>query len=125
MQVSRKLKKALTKLFDYISKKGIQNCLNKPLITFSSVNETGLSELKDEKITFDCIHKIVECSNHYIDFYTNKPTGAHSTFYKDFNYVYPRLVNNTRENLNRFYFNIRCYSVEFHYNPIRKVGALV
>ncbi len=50
-----------TDISSEISKKDIQNCLNKPLITFSSVNEIGLSELKDEivnlffdgKITFN------------------------------------------------------------------------
>ena len=35
-----------TDLDSKVSKNDITDCLNKPLVTFSSVNETGLSELK-------------------------------------------------------------------------------
>lgn len=67
-----------------------------------------------EIITFDCIHRTVR---------TSMPT-THSTFHKDFNYVFPSICNTevTRENI--ITSNVPC-NYKLTYKPIRKVGIVV
>ena len=65
----------------------------------------------NETLTFDCIHKVIT---------SDKP---HAKLYNDFNYVFPRLINEFYDHKNEFYVTLNS-TVVVDYNPIRKVGVI-
>jgi len=65
----------------------------------------------NETLTFDCIHKIITSDKN------------HTKLYNDFNYVFPRLNNEFKNNLNRIYVS-RNSHITIEYYPIRKVGIV-
>ena len=65
----------------------------------------------DETLTFDCIHKVITSDK------------EHVKLYNDFNYVFPRLMNEFYDGMNKFSMTING-EVTVDYNPIRKVGVI-
>lgn len=65
----------------------------------------------DETLTFDCIHKVITSDK------------EHTKLYNDFNYVFPRLINEFYNGMNKFSMTING-EVTVDYNPIRKVGVI-
>ena len=65
----------------------------------------------NETLTFDCIHKVITSDK------------EHTKLYNDFNYVFPRLINEFSECMNQFYLTLNS-TVVVDYNPIRKVGVI-
>lgn len=65
----------------------------------------------DETLTFDCIHKVITSDK------------EHTKLYNDFNYVFPRLINEFYDGMNKFSMTING-EVTVDYNPIRKVGVI-
>lgn len=65
----------------------------------------------DETLTFDCIHKVITSDK------------EHAKLYNDFNYVFPRLMNEFYDGMNKFSMTING-EVTVDYNPIRKVGVI-
>ena len=70
--------------------------------------------ISGEKITFDCIHRTVK---------TNKSI-SHSTFHKDFNYIFPSVCNTEESRKNIITSTLPC-TIKLIYKPIRKVGIVV
>ena len=66
----------------------------------------------NEKITLDCINKIITSDK------------EHPHLYNDFNYVYPMLTNTINDSKNIFTSTLPC-SIQIEYKPIRKVGIIV
>ena len=67
----------------------------------------------NETLTFDCIHKVI----------SSDKEDQHAKFFNDFNYVFPRLVNEFYDGKNKFNMTING-TVVVDYNPIRKVGVI-
>lgn len=65
-----------------------------------------------EIITMDCGSRIIQSSM------------AHSTLYNDFNYNYPRIINDYENRRNLFTVSIPC-NITIKYAPIRKAGIIV
>lgn len=65
----------------------------------------------NETLTFDCIHKVITSDKDHIK------------LYNDFNYVFPRLINEFTNGFNKFNMTING-EVTVDYNPIRKVGVI-
>ena len=68
----------------------------------------------NEVITFDCIHKVITAKRGELE---------HPKLYNDFNYVFPRLMNDFYNHMNLFYVTPAC-TITIDYNPIRKVGVI-
>lgn len=89
------------------------------LIIYNSMDSNErYTEIKNcaanEIIIMDCVHKIITAK---------RGTEDHPGLYNDFNYVYPRLVNEFSERMNKFYVTLDS-TVTIEYNPIRKVGVI-
>ena len=67
-----------------------------------------------EKITFDCVHKIIKSNQ----------SDIHTTLHKDFNYVFPSICNTEESRENIITSNLSCI-IKLIYKPIRKVGIVV
>ena len=65
----------------------------------------------NEKITLDCINKIITSDK------------AHTRLYNDFNYVYPMFTNTTEDSKNIISSSLPC-TIDIEYKPIRKVGII-
>lgn len=63
-----------------------------------------------ETINIDGRHQIISTSY-----------STHTTISKDFNYLFPKLVNTYTDNKNTFSCNLKC-KITLAYSPIRKVG---
>ena len=68
--------------------------------------------IPNEAITLDCIHKIITSSS-----------SSHTTLYKDFNYVFPKITKTYASSLNELK-STPCH-VKITYHPIKKVGIVV
>ena len=68
--------------------------------------------IQNEVITMDCGNKIIQSSR------------AHATLYNDFNYNYPRIINDLENRCNKFTVSIPC-NITIRYAPIRKAGIIV
>ncbi|MCI8527738.1 MAG: hypothetical protein HFH82_01055 [Lachnospiraceae bacterium] len=68
--------------------------------------------IQNELITLDCANKVIQSS---------KP---HPTLYNDFNYNYPRFINDLNNRRNLFTVSIPC-NITIKYAPIRKAGIIV
>ena len=64
-----------------------------------------------ETLTLDCIHKVITSDK------------EHAKLYNDFNYVFPRLMNEFYDGRNLFHVTLNG-DVTVDYNPIRKVGVI-
>ena len=67
---------------------------------------------KNETITIDSENLIITSSN-----------SEHKKLYNDFNYVYPKLINDYDNSTNTFTLSIPC-EVHLEYRPVRKVGVI-
>ena len=68
--------------------------------------------VENEIITMDCGNKIIQSSK------------LHPTLYNDFNYYYPRFINDLENRRNLFTVSIPC-NITIKYAPIRKAGIIV
>lgn len=68
--------------------------------------------VKDEIITMDCGNRIIQSSK------------AHPTLYNDFNYNYPRFLNDPENRRNTFTVSLPC-SITIRYAPLRKAGIIL
>ena len=68
--------------------------------------------LHGEVITMDCGNKVIHSSI------------SHTTLYNDFNYNYPRLINDKESRRNIFTVSLPC-NIIMKYAPIRKAGIIV
>lgn len=65
-----------------------------------------------EILTMDCINKIIQSNL------------SHPSLYNDFNYNYPKIINNLSSRKNIFTVSIPC-NITIQYAPIRKAGIMV
>ncbi len=67
---------------------------------------------QNEIITMDCANKIIQSSK------------SHPTLYNDFNYHYPRIINNMENRRNLFTISLPC-NITIRYAPTRKAGIII
>lgn len=87
---------------------GNLNITNKTLGETTSIKNCK----KNEIITIDSENLIITTS------------ADHTYLYNDFNYVYPKLLNEYRNNKNTFTVSLPC-KIIFEYRPARKIGVIL
>lgn len=91
-------------------------CLSEGTLTIQNNRDRKATVIggcrQGEVITMDCENKVIQSST------------AHPALYNDFNYNYPRLINDRESRRNVFTISLPC-SVTIRYAPIRKAGIFV
>lgn len=84
-------------------------------ITNKTINESTIIKncKQNEVITIDSENLIITTTS-----------ANHKFLYNDFNYTYPKLHNDYRDNKNSFVVSVPC-KITFEYRPVRKIGVIL